>query len=226
MISKTPTAIPAKLSDDAEFARAGAILSALQRGLQELDFFIEDVQCEIYRRTNPGTRVADTKNSPRRVGRVPAAVDAAKMPTPTGASAAILEALALVRGEAMKIRMPKRDLEEAHEKREIISRAVYEQASVVDEIRNRKSAGASLAAKAEHDTALIAVMRAAKQLAAAAKTERAIRARLLESGYTARDDLLEPPRLAAALWLAQDGFDSPLEVFRRRLAERGVWSDQ
>ena len=139
----------------------------------------------------------------------------------------MLEAIALIRGgEVTTLRSRRHDLEEMRWGLDIIRRAICEQTEKVEAARSRASAAASIAVKAQHAEALVAVYRAAKALSVAAKAERGVRAQVLEAGFVARDDLLPPPQLAAALWLAMDGVDSPLETFRRSLVARGIWSDQ
>jgi hypothetical protein len=218
--STSTAAHVARLGENREFADQAALLAVLRHAEKRLKRRIERDQAEIYFAASPGAGAHSAKMA-RRVD----IDEPAPVADPTSATSSVIRAgLAIARGDATEIpKRPERDLEEAREKLDVVSKAVAAQHEIVETIRGRLSFEAAAAKKPEHSAAVIAVFRAAEALAEAAAAERAVRLSLLEAGFVARDDVLRPPACAAVLMLGSAGdVNSQLEQFRRGLTDRGV----
>src|SRR5690242_19398714 len=121
MIFKTSTssaAVVSRLADDPEFAAESTKLSVLTRGLKDIDFEIEDLQIEIYRRQNPGAAIPSLDAALRAAEAAASASMKSRLgdvQALTSPSEVVLAGLALLRGEPMNLSSPQRALEEAHE---------------------------------------------------------------------------------------------------------------
>jgi hypothetical protein len=203
----------------AEYRDAAAVLAVLNRGIAEIDARIEALQVAAYFAANPEEA---KRAAPRLLANRGEPPDASTQTAAAG-SGVVGRALALLSGAASVPLNPQREIEELRRRRDVVHQAIFAQREIVEAVRSRLSFEAAQAAKEQHTAALLGVLRAARQLAAAAQAERDVRAALMAAGFDSREDLLPPPALGPALLLGSEtAIDSPLWSFRRRLEEAGI----
>jgi hypothetical protein len=217
------------LAEDAEFAPAAQLLSALSARYELVKDVITLVQLEEYLRPrafNPKSPADIEARHRLRFLRAKVKLGEIYEPVATaGVRPEIAKAMKLLQGEPVAAPItPAARLEQCHRELAVLDDAIRAQNEILEEIRARKALELAQRLARRNDELLVAHFRAAQQLVRATAAVRELHAAVIAGGYgPPRSDFMPAYLARGALLLGEETVHgSDISTVRRQLEQRGL----
>ena len=205
------------ITDDAAFARAGDLLTALKAQLVEAERAVKIAELEPWAGRGSKADQANVAHQLRRLRAEQATV------APNPKAPALDRAIDLIFGKRAPAATPADDTAQARQDIDTLGEAIGAQSEIVENLRGELSLAMAKQLSSEHRARVLALYRAAQALVRARDAETDLHSDLIAAGYIYRADILPNFNLGGAYAIGSEStWDSQISTLRRTLEERGV----